>query len=61
MKCLEKGFGAVRIEAFVSGREKKCVCGGLKKTFSCSKNGIHNLSENAVFVSAERLRRIKVK
>ena len=37
MKCLEKGFGAVRIEAFVSGREKKCVCGGLKKTFSCSK------------------------
>ena len=28
MKCLEKGFGAVRIEAFVSGREKKCVCGG---------------------------------
>ena len=21
MKCLEKGFGAVRIEAFVSGRE----------------------------------------
>ena len=46
MKCLEKGFGAVRIEAFVSGREK---------------NGIHNLSENAVFVSAERLRRIKVK
>ena len=37
MKCLEKGFGAVRIEAFVSGREEKCVCGGLKKTFSCSK------------------------
>ena len=23
MKCLEKGFGAVRIEAFVSGREQK--------------------------------------
>lgn len=37
MKCLEKGFGAVRIEAFVSGREKKCVCGGLKKHFHAVK------------------------
>ena len=45
MKCLEKGFGAVRIEAFVSGREKKCVCGGLKKTFSCSKRSFCKCGE----------------
>ena len=37
MKCLEKGFGAVRIEAFVSGREKKCVCGGGGKKIFFSK------------------------
>ena len=57
MKCLEKGFGAVRIEAFVSGREKKCVCGGLKKTFSCSK------MESIICLKTQflRLRRIKVK
>ena len=33
----------------------------VEKNIFMQENGIHNLSENAVFVSAERLRRIKVK